>query len=519
MRYPHLLLYSTAFVCLVCSSLFPQNPPAKGQDVTTTFQPQGGVLRTTTRLVVLDVVATDSKGQPVPDLKPQDFTVSENGEPQEIADFSFHQPGTITQPTAHLARGVFSNDPPYSGNSCMNVILLDAINTDFSSHAYAQDMLIKYLDSAPAIQPTAVYALENDLKMLHDFTTDTKVLRDVLAHYRPQGPTHLPDVYAAASPFERRGTFQPTAQGRLAAFYGMTFLAQALSGYPGRKNMIWISEGFPLNLFPDALMGDEVVMTEDYSPLVEKIADDLMAAQVALYPISAAGVSNVSQFSAQTAMSSMAQRTGGKTFFNRNDIDLGVRTSLDDGATYYTLDYYPKNRNWDTKFRHIEVKIARKDVKLHYRDGYYGNSPNMRFGDHLVSHEFSDALGLNAPSSTGVRFQAAVVPGSQQGINTITVNFAVDPHTIAFQLGGDNLSRAELNCVVWAYPPKGEPVRAEGGTINAAVKPEVYQEMMKSYFPCHRTLGLKPGRYTLKLGVLDRTSSKIGTTSTQITVP
>src|SRR5207253_1708927 len=147
------------------------------------------------------------------------------------------------------------NAPGYTGNSCLNIILLDAINTDFSNHAYAQEMLIKYLGASPTIQPTAVYALEQHLRLLHGFTTDTKELREVLAKYRPMNtPTHLPTVEAAASPFQRRGSFQASPLGRLAAFEGMAFLAHSLAGYPGRKNLIWISEGFPVNLFPESLM-------------------------------------------------------------------------------------------------------------------------------------------------------------------------------------------------------------------------------------------------------------------------
>jgi len=76
--------------------LFSQNTAAKDQDVTSTFHPQGGVFRTTTRLVILDVVATDDKGQPVSDLKAEDFTVTENGEPQHISEFSFHYPAKVT---------------------------------------------------------------------------------------------------------------------------------------------------------------------------------------------------------------------------------------------------------------------------------------------------------------------------------------------------------------------------------------------------------------------------------------
>lgn len=512
---------SSLTIMLFLSMLAASQPTASAgnnQDVTTVFQP-AQTYRTTTRLVVLDIVAVDAKGEPVTNLKTEDIIVSEDGEPQSIVEFSFHRPGVLTQAARQLPANVISNAPQYSGNSCLNVILLDAINTDFSSHAYAQDMLIKYLESGPALQPTAVYALEGNLKLLHEFTTDAKALREVLAHYKPPGVSHIPDVYAAASPFERRGTFQPAAQGRNAAFFGMTFLAQALAGYPGRKNLIWISEGFPLNLFPDALMGDGVMVMEDYSPIVEKIADDLMAAQVALYPVSAAGVSQTDQFSAHTAMASMAQRTGGKTFFNRNDIDFGVRTSLDDGATYYTVEYYPKSKVWDGKFRHIRVKVDRPGIKLSYRDGYYAVNPNARFGGNTVARQFSNALAVTAPASTAVSFQVAVIPPSPQTQNKVLVNFAIDPHTLAFQAGNDGLQRAELNCVVWAYPAKGDPIRVEGGTINAALAPADYAAMMKAYFPCKRTLDLKPGRYTLRLGVLDRTTSLIGAMSTPFVVP
>jgi hypothetical protein len=72
--------------------------------------------------------------------------------------------------------------------------------------------------------------------------------------------------------------------------------------------------------------------------------------------------------------------------------------------------------------------------------------------------------------------------------------------------------------VVWAYPAKGDPVRDEG-TSQAAIKEDVYQQMLKSYFPCQRSLTLKKGHYNLRLGILDRTTGLIGTASTQVTVP
>jgi VWFA-related protein len=502
-------LLMVALFCLQAQGVFAQNQNGRALQ---TF-------RTTTRLVVVDVVATDEKGSPVKDLKAEDFVVKENDAPQKVVDFSFHQPGGVKAASHQPAPNVFSNEPLYSGNSSLNVILLDAINTDFSNHAYAQDMLVKYLGTNPTLQPTAVYALENNLRLLHDFSTDPAVLRDAITHYRGIGVAHLATAEAAASPFTQRGTFRNVPQGRSAAFRGMIFLAQTLAGYPGRKNLIWISEGFPLSLYPDSVMSDEIMQVEDYSPLVEKIADELMGAQVALYPISAAGVSKDDQFSAKTAMSSMAQRTGGKTFFNRNDIDTGVRTSLDDGSTYYTLEYYPANKSWNNKFRHIKVSVGRPGVKLQYRDGYYANNPLTVLSTGTMENEFSQALDINAPALTAVSFAAAVVPASPQTQNKMGVVFHIDPHTLAFQRGSDGLEHAELNCVVWAYPKKGDPIRIEGGTITAALSQSDYDKMMKSFFPCQRALDLKAGQYTLRLGVLDRKSNLIGTLSTPLNVP
>jgi VWFA-related protein len=476
------------------------------------------VLRSTTRLVVVDIVALDDKGQPITDLKQDDFTVLEDGKPQKISDFSFHHPVANAAPAPQPPAGIISNAPRYSANSCLNVILLDGINTDFSSHAYAQDMLVKYLESDPPIQPTAVFALQGKLTMLHDFTTDTKALRDVVARFRYQGPTHIPDVYSAASPFERRGTYQVTSQGRALTARSMLFLAHALAGYPGRKNLLWLSEGFPINLYPEVTAGDQTLVIEDYSPLAERIADELMNAQVALYPIDAAGVSINDRFSARTAMLSMSERTGGKTFYNRNDIDMGIRTSLDDGATYYTVEYYPQNRNWDAKFRHIEVKLSRPGVHLRYRQGYYALGPVNRTSGDTLSEAFSHAMDRDAPTSAAIQFQARVLPPSSQTQGKVVVNFGIDPHTIAFQKEADDLQHANISCVVWAYGSKGDPARAEGSS-TAALKPDDYQKVIHSYFPCQRSLSLKPGHYTFRLGVLDETTNLIGTATTEVAIP
>ncbi|HJX83454.1 MAG TPA: hypothetical protein VJ723_03830, partial [Candidatus Angelobacter sp.] len=89
--------------------------------------PSKPVLKANTRLVVVDVVATDRQGQPISGLQTQDFTVFEDGRQQKISDFSYQQPGTrVTQVTLHLPPNVVSN-VPLQKSSVLNVVLLDTL--------------------------------------------------------------------------------------------------------------------------------------------------------------------------------------------------------------------------------------------------------------------------------------------------------------------------------------------------------------------------------------------------------
>ena len=521
--------YGVRVRAAVCTLLFLfifafNNSDAFGQDTPTAPEYKSQtVIRATTRLVVVDLVATSAKGGAVTDLKQEDFTVTENGVPQKIATFTFSKPAAHPQAVPQqLPPGVISNFPAYKTATSFNVILLDAINTDFSSHAYAQDSLIKYLETNPDIQPTAVYAMQGRLLLLHDFTTDTKVLRDVVAGFKPQGPTHIPTVDAAASPFGTRGgSFHVTSQSTEVTYQSMRFIARALAGYPGRKNLIWISEGFPFSVSAEDPLGDGSLISQDTAQAADQIANELMNAQVALYPIDAAGVSINDRFNPRVSMVSMSSRTGGRTFYNRNDIEVGVRTSIDDGSTYYSLSYYPTDRGIDAKFRRIQVKVSRPDVKLQYREGYFALPNNPARGESVdtAAKTFSNALLPEAPNATGVLFQAAVVQPSEKTQSKLLVNFGIDPHTVAFQRQADDLQHASVSCVVWAYPAgKKNPIMSESNSSNAALKPDEYTQMMKSYFPCQRALSLKPGSYNLKLGVVDRTTDMLGTMNTSVTV-
>ena len=114
------------------------------------------------------------------------------------------------------------------------------------------------------------------------------------------------------------------------------------------------------------------------------------------------------RMAAHSTMNDLADRTGGRAFYNRNDLDGAVRDSITDGSTYYTLGYYPENKDWNGGFRNIQVKLRRGSVKLRYRIGYFAvdTATFAKLNPKRQDEDFDEALSLNVPVSTALPFQA-----------------------------------------------------------------------------------------------------------------
>src|SRR5262249_57408245 len=101
-------------------------------------------IRTNTRLVLVDVVATDKRGKAVTDLKASDFTLQEKGKNQKIA--IFNPPGSQDKGAARgLGPGIYSNRPEYlTPEGRLAILLLDTVNTSFKDSAYARRQMLQF---------------------------------------------------------------------------------------------------------------------------------------------------------------------------------------------------------------------------------------------------------------------------------------------------------------------------------------------------------------------------------------
>jgi VWFA-related protein len=157
-------------------------------------------IRANTRLVVVDVVVTHKNGQPVTGLKPEDFTLEENGKKQKISVFV--QPGIVNRTAATpTPAGIFSNHPEnLTPGGIPTVLLIDAANSPFKDQSYGRSQMLKYvLEQGQSGRPMAVVTLTDRLRVLQQFTSDPQVLLTAIKNFRPQEQILQPGASAPES--------------------------------------------------------------------------------------------------------------------------------------------------------------------------------------------------------------------------------------------------------------------------------------------------------------------------------
>jgi VWFA-related protein len=368
-----------------------RRPPANQQDDQSFV-----TLRVTTNLVVLDVVATDQKGKPVTDLKAGDFTLLEDEKEQKISVFHLLQPAsapTGANALPQLAPNVFSNLLQVQPAGPRTVIVLDAWRTAPTNQMFARAQIMKLVKEMPAHEPVAILELGNEgIRMLQDFTTDPALLVEAAKKIQPQlslaqfDPAGGPAGYVHAN---HAASVEAEALERLAT---------ALASYPGRKNLIWISDSMTVNPYSYGAEATTRMLERSLVPsafdLVEnendgqtrQTASAMMDSQTAIYPMDPSGIESVpflftaasssSPFSDSSEasggfgrgftsfgsclalewplsrsslyrhavhdeMEDLAARTGGKAFYGSNSLAKAIAKGITDGSTYYELGYYP----------------------------------------------------------------------------------------------------------------------------------------------------------------------------------
>jgi hypothetical protein len=163
------------------------------------------------------------------------------------------------------------------------------------------------------------------------------------------------------------------------------------------------------------------------------------------------------------------------------------------------------------------VKVASQGTKIRHRRGYYAVAEQSS-DEKSAGHLLVAAMQPTVPESTRLLMRVQVLPPTANH-KTVAIDFAISPRDMAFADGPDQRKNTTVDFMAVALDKNLKEAALESNTVDASLRPEMYQNVLKRGFPGHIDLELKPGRYVLRLGAIDRNSQKIGTVDVPLNIP
>jgi VWFA-related protein len=396
--------------------------------------------------VVVDVVVTDAKGNPVEGLKPDDFKVMEDGVIQPLHFFDVHSgaaAGASQQvPDLNLPPNTFSNLTLVPADKPVTVLLYDMLDTPHASFPNAHQALVKFIQDQGNSTRIAIFVLTDRLHMLQGFTGDeTRLMQAV----NSKGATSQAPPLRAAPFAHDIVTEEPIlmsenalgiAEAEEMAYMGIKRhritidafieIARYVSALPGRKNLIWMSGSFPSEIFSSGIGNAGSMWQVRLDPGVRAAKKLLDESRVAVYPVDVRGLRVDPQYSAamrytappdrsffglqqgaeHATMNVIADSTGGRAFYNTNGLREAMDTAVRQGSEYYTLTYASSNTKADGGERKIKVVVKDPNYQLSYRRSYLADDARHPTPVHPLLLDMNMQHG--APNSSELFFEAKV---------------------------------------------------------------------------------------------------------------
>ena len=485
-------------------------------------EPQVPVFRSTTRLVQVNVVVHGRDGKPVTGLKKEDFRIFEKGKPQTISVFNEASLDKLPASPVTLPPHVYSNQLAQRNGApgSITAILLDSVNTTFPDQIYGRRAVIDFLLQVNPSDHIAIYELMGSrFRILHDYTTDASELIRILKASRSLA---IPDLESVGGRGAEMSLHRQTRI--LRTLQALEMIANHLASVPGRKNLVWVSDGFPL---VTEFRGFPTFYTLEMDHAVRALND----AAVAVYPVDAGGLRTDPRLSFtenpsgsleplpprlpsnRDTMLKLADRTGGRAYYDTNNLKKAIREAIADSDVTYTLGYHPEDGDMDGKFREIKVTVNRPGVKVRNRRGYFAMKPAD--ASEKVRKAEMDSAVWSPLDATALPMNARVDFVEKPDPRSVHVLVQLDPSNLSLERKDDRYS-GELDIIMVQKDERGT-VRADGihDTLDLNMKQESYNKIMKEGLIYEKTFPRIPGATNIRLVVRDVGTGAVGS----ITVP
>jgi VWFA-related protein len=394
-------------------------------------------------VVNVEVNVYDKQGKPVTGLRREDFQMFENGRPVEVTNFYAVNEGKATTPPEESAAAAPAPAAPGAppepekartpaDQRLRLVIYIDNFNLrPFNRNRVMRELRAFIGQKLGKDDQLMLVTYDRELHIRRTFTSDPSLIAAAMSELEK---ISAQGVHADS---ERRDTLQriedsksvAEAEGAARTYAQSTYndlqfsvdalkkMIDALAGMPGRKAVVYVSDGLQmiagqdvfyavLNKYSEQSTSLTQTLEFDISRRLNELAAQANANRVTFYTIDASGlrayesvnaenrgtsgggapglsqlVDSVRFSNLQSTLQLMAEKTGGKAIINTNVVMPQLEGIARDFNTYYSLGYTPTHYG-DGRYYKIEVKVKdRKDLKVRHREGYRDKSTESRMSD------------------------------------------------------------------------------------------------------------------------------------------
>ncbi len=356
-------------------------------------------------------------------------------------------------------------------------------------------------------------------------------------------------------------------------------IAEHLTRIPGRKNLIWISSSFPFMIGVDKMMQDSresafqngsspilpssafdlgqrngfpggqdstpgpfTREVRNFAPEIDKAARALAGANVAIYPVDARGLigafgenpdpSRGENFGPQTVqkgvyslsefaptidtMQALAEKTGGRAYYNTNDITGSIKTAMEDGSVSYLIAFYPAMEDGSGKFHKLKVQVKHPEYEVRYRSGYFSKLLNL---DGVVDTAGSIRQALSSPldaTGMGVTVRAETKPPAMPGERMLGLTIEVAENDVRFNHDATaDRTLGTVKVVIAQFDLEGKMLVSETNTVKMTLRKDTYTQVRKRGLLFGRNLMLVSGATEVRIVACDDKTAEVGS----VTVP
>jgi VWFA-related protein len=533
-------------------------------------------------VVSIDAVVTDRKGEVVRDLTAADFEVLQNGKRQKVAFAQFVPVITFAAPPASAtgSRRVSAPitieaprvpaTPPNPGDQVRRtiIVVVDDLGLSLVGMNNTRQGLRRFVEAGlPPTDVVAIVRTGESRGLLHPITNDratlqaaTDALRYNVLSRKGVWPTgDVVQVGSAAPSVEEPVSGLQRSVSTAGSLAALSLVVEGARDLPGRKTVIFVSEGFQLAIGPDSSKNPDADPRARYGNILDRVIDQATRSGVVIYAVDGQGLQSGGLSAAddihsidtkfdrdamgkvlrdleagrrrdvregQDSLVYLAEQTGGFAVANTNDLAGGLRRISNDVRDYYVIAYEPDRNTFtlDGKRprRHkVDVNVRRPGLRVRTRKEFIGVSDPERPPGPATPAQQLVRAAISPFSVTTIALHGTNLPGYAPGRGMfVRTLLHLDPRALTFSTDARGARTATVDLVGLVFNNDGAQVDTISLGFDITLGNPAAEQALETGLVYSARVPIKtPGGYQLRYAVRDRRSGAIGSVGGFVHMP